>query len=44
MNQYNIYINDWHRPLSYLIRKVYKYNDRYSNTDNMCIANDINDI
>ena len=27
MYKYNILIDDWHRPLSYLVRKVYLYDD-----------------
>ena len=27
MYKYNILIDDWHRPLSYLVRKVYKNDD-----------------
>ena len=41
MYKYNIIINDWHRALNYLNRKVYKYNDLFVNIDNKCIANDI---
>ena len=39
--KYNILIDDWHGPLSYLVRKVYKYDDLFVNIDNKCIANDI---
>ena len=38
--KYNILIDDWHRPLSYLARKIYKYDDHFVNIDNKCIAND----
>ena len=41
MYKYNILIDDWHRPLSYLVRKVYLYDDFFVNIDNKCIANDI---
>ena len=41
MYKYNILIDDWHGPLSYLVRKVYKYDDLFVNIDNKCIANDI---
>ena len=41
MYKYNILIDDWHRPLSYLVRKVYLYDDFFANIDNKCIANDI---
>ena len=27
MYKYNILIDDWHRPLSYLVCKVYRYDD-----------------
>ena len=27
MYKYNFLIKDWHRPLSYLVRKVYKYDN-----------------
>ena len=30
--------------LSYLVRKVYKYDDHFVNIDNKCIANDIIDL
>ena len=33
MNKYNILIDDWHRPLSYLVRKVYLY-DVFVNIEN----------
>ena len=39
MYKYNILIDDWHRPLSYLARKVYKNNDFLVNIDNNSIAN-----
>ena len=38
--KYNILIDDWHRTLRYLVRKVYKYDDLFVNIDNKCIAND----
>ena len=41
MYKYNILIDDWHRPLSYLVRKVDLYDDFFVNIDNKCIANDI---
>ena len=41
MHKYNILIDDWHRPLSYLVRKVYLYDDFFVDIDNKCIANDI---
>ena len=40
MYKYNMLIDDWHRPLSYLVRKVYKYDYFFINIDNKCIAND----
>ena len=44
MYKYNILIDDWHRPLSYLVRKVYLYDDFFVNIDNKCIANVANVI
>ena len=44
MYKYNILIDDWQRPLSYLVRKVYKYDDHFVIIDNKCIANDIIDL
>ena len=44
MYKYNILIDDWHRPLSYLVRKYYKYDDHFGNIDNKCIAIDIIDL
>ena len=41
MYKYNIFIDDWHRLLSYLVRKVYLYDDFLVIIDNKCIANDI---
>ena len=41
MYKYNFLIDDWHRPLSYLVCKVYQYDDCFVNIDNECIANDI---
>ena len=41
MYKYNILIDDWHRPLNYLVRKVYLYDDFFVNIDNKNIANDI---
>ena len=41
MYKYNILIDDWHRPFSYLVSKVYLYDDFFVNIDNKCIANDI---
>ena len=41
MYKYYILIDDWHRPLSYLVCKVYLYDDFFVNIDNKCIANDI---
>ena len=34
MYKYNILINDWHRSLSYLVCKVYLYDDFFVNIDN----------
>ena len=36
--------DDWQMPLSYLVCKVYKYEDHFVNIDNKCIANDIIDL
>ena len=44
MYKYNILIDDWHRPLGYLVRKVYTYDDHFVNDDNKCILNDIIDF
>ena len=41
MYKYNILIDHWYRSLSYLVRKVYKYDDHFVNIDIKCIANDI---
>ena len=41
MYKYNILIDDWHMPLSYL---VYKYDNHFVNIDNKCIANYIIDL
>ena len=41
MYKYNILIDDWHIPLSYLVRKVYLYDDFFVNIDNKNITNDI---
>ena len=43
MYKYNILIDDWHN-ISYLARKVYKYDDHFVNIDNKCIANSIIDL
>ena len=37
MYKYIILIDDWHRPLSYLVCKVHKYDDHFVNIDNKCI-------
>ena len=44
MYKYNIVIDDWHRPLSYLVRKVYKYDDHFVNIDKKRIAIDVIDL
>ena len=44
MYKYNIFIDESHRPLSYLVRKVCKYHDHFVNIENKCIANDIVDL
>ena len=41
MYKYNILIDDWHRSLSYLVRKIYQYDDFFVNIDNKCISNDV---
>ena len=37
MYKYSILIDDWHGPLSYLVRKDYKYDDHFGNIDNKCM-------
>ena len=41
MYKYNIFINDWHRSLSYLFAKFINMMIVFVNIDNKCIANDI---
>ena len=41
MYKYNLLINEWHRPLRYLVLQVYQYDDFFVNIDNKYIANDI---
>ena len=44
MSKYNNLIDHWHRPLCYLVRKVYTYDDHFVNDDNKFILNDIIDL
>ena len=37
MYKYNILFGDWQSPLSYLVRKVYKYDDHFVNIDIMSV-------
>ena len=39
MYKFTILIDDWHS--SYLVYKVYIYDDHFINIDNKCIANNI---
>ena len=41
MYKCNILIDDRHRFLNYLVRKVHKYDDDFVKIDNKCIAIDI---